>query len=219
MEARSQVITLPATIAKLKAVSKPAAGPEAISCRSLRRSERWKASRSLRRTGRCACIGFRTRSLDARVCQYREHARAVTAIYKYRPPFPQLEPPVTSTAGLDVSTFRLRATRSAISRVQRVPSVHRENRVASSLDFTERRDRRAPAARQRLLGRVRRHSFRRHHPATFGPAHRSTVRRSAVAETRSVFLRRRCDRRSRTRTECVRLSVSSPGKSAAKWPT
>ena len=102
MEARSQVITLPATIAQLKAVRSlqlygsylvripPEIGAmEILEALTLYRSMRlhWFPDQITR----CARLVGSTVS-----------TRALARNYKYRPPFPQLEPPVTSTAGLDV---------------------------------------------------------------------------------------------------------------------
>lgn len=102
MEARSQVITLPATIAKLKAVRSlrlygsylVRIPPEIGEMESL---EEFVPYRSMRlhwfpyEITRCARLIGSTVS-----------TRALYGNYKYRPPFPQLEPSVSSTAGLDL---------------------------------------------------------------------------------------------------------------------
>ena len=102
MKARSEVVTLPSTIAKLKAVrSLKLDGsylvripPEIGELESL---EEFAPYTSMRlhwfpyEITRCARLVGSTVS-----------TRALYGNYKYRPPFPQLEPPVTSTAGLDL---------------------------------------------------------------------------------------------------------------------
>ena len=102
MEGQSQVITLPATIAKLKAVRSlmlPGSclvriPPEIGEMESL---EEFTPYNSMRlhwfpyEITRCARLVSSTVS-----------TRALYGNHKHRPPFPQLEPMVTSTAGLDL---------------------------------------------------------------------------------------------------------------------
>lgn len=102
MEARSQVVTLPPTIAKLKGVKSLVLygsylvriPPEIGEMDSL---EEFTPYRSMRLHWFPYEITRCTRLVGSTVS-----TRALYGNYKHRPPFPQLEPAVTSTAGMDL---------------------------------------------------------------------------------------------------------------------